>query len=156
MSFLDIDELLVELAGKVEFVWGPFVDMKKFPEAVDVTLVEGAISSEEDLHKIRMVRDHSKVLIAFGDCAITGNVPAMRNSFGVKAVLDRAYIENVTENARWPGPEVPKLLPRTTPVHETVKVDVFLPGCPPSADLIWKTVTALFEGRALEPTAKFG
>ena len=156
MSFLDIDERLVELAHLVEFVWGPFVDMKKFPEAVDITLVEGAVSSEEDLHKLRMVREHSKMLIAFGDCAITGNVPAMRNPFGVQACLERAYIENVTENAQLPGPEVPALLPRTTPVHEIVKVDAFLPGCPPSADLIWATVTALLEGRPLESTAKFG
>jgi NAD-reducing hydrogenase small subunit len=74
MSLLDTDERLVALAEHVTVVWGPLVDAKEFPENVDVTLVEGAISSEEDLHRIRLVRARTKILVSLGDCAVTGNV----------------------------------------------------------------------------------
>ena len=86
MSLLDTDERLLELAQKVSVVWGPLVDAKQFPEGVDVTLVEGAVSSEEDLHRIRLVRARTRILVTLGDCAITGNVPAMRNTFGANVV----------------------------------------------------------------------
>jgi NAD-reducing hydrogenase small subunit len=84
MSFLDMDERLVELFQQADLVYSPLVDLKEFPEEVDITLVEGAVSSEEDLHKIRMVRERTKILVAFGDCAVTGNVPSMRNPFGTQ------------------------------------------------------------------------
>lgn len=161
MSLLDIDERILDLAAKVEFVWGPFVDMKVFPEHVDVCLVEGAVSSEEDLHKIRLIRERTRILVSFGDCAVTGNVPAMRNAFKVPEVLKRAYEENADPGGRPPvhgAAGVPPLRPRATPVHEVVKVDVFIPGCPPSADTIWEAVTGLLEGRdpVLAKTPRFG
>ncbi len=56
MSFLDMDERLLALATRVDLVYSPLVDAKEFPENVDLTLVEGAVSSEEDLHKIQIVR----------------------------------------------------------------------------------------------------
>ncbi|MGB9287045.1 MAG: hypothetical protein WCB59_23755, partial [Candidatus Sulfotelmatobacter sp.] len=96
MSFLDMDERLLELAARVDLVYSPLVDAKEFPENVDLTLVEGAVSTEEDLHKIQIVRQRTTTLVSLGDCAVTANVPGMRNSFGVKAVCDRAYRENVT------------------------------------------------------------
>ena len=102
MSLLDIDERLIELAKQARVVWGPLVDHKEFPEDVDVTLVEGAVSSEEDLHRIRLVRARTKVLVSLGDCAVTGNVPAMRNKFGADAVLKRAYLENATLDPQIP------------------------------------------------------
>ena len=102
MSLLDIDERLIALAGRVQVVWGPLVDAKEFPKDVDVTLVEGAVSSEEDLHRIKLVRSRTKLLISLGDCAITGNVPAMRNRFGADAVLRRGYLENGTLDAQHP------------------------------------------------------
>ena len=102
MSLLDIDERLIDLAQLVDVVWGPLVDAKEFPENVDVTLVEGAVSSEEDLHRIRLVRARTKILVSLGDCAVTGNVPAMRNQFGADAVLKRAYLENATLDAQIP------------------------------------------------------
>src|SRR6516164_749044 len=89
MSFLDMDERLLELAGKVDLVYSPLVDTKEFPANVDIALIEGAVSSEEDLHKIRMIRDRTKMLVSFGDCAVTANVPAMRNPFTVQSVYDR-------------------------------------------------------------------
>jgi NAD-reducing hydrogenase small subunit len=158
MSLLDIDERLLVLAEKVEVVWGPLVDMKKFPDHVDVTLVEGAVSSEEDLHRIRMVRERSRLVVALGDCAVTGNVPAMRNPFTTQSVLERAYIENAATTPCIPDQVVPRLRPHACPVHELVKVDVFVPGCPPSADDIFHVITELLEGRLpdLAGRARFG
>ena len=127
---------------------------KNFLEDVDVTLVEGAVSSEEDLHKIKIVRARTKTLVSLGDCAVTANVPGMRNPFGTKAVLDRAYRENVTFDPGIPDQIVPALLPNSRPVHEFVNVDVFVPGCPPSADTIYYVVSELLEGRTPDVTSK--
>ena len=137
-------------------VWGPLVDAKEFPENVDVTLVEGAVSSEEDLHRIRLVRARTKILVTLGDCAVTGNVPAMRNNFGANAVLKRAYLENATLDAQIPRQVIPPLLAIVRPVHEFVPVDVFVPGCPPPADLIFSVLSDLLEGKMPNPAAKFG
>ena len=156
MSLLDTDERLIELARRVTVVWGPLVDHKDFPEDVDVTLVEGAISSEEDLHRIRIVRARTQILVSLGDCAVTGNVPAMRNQFGAGAVLRRAYLENVTLDPQMPREVVPPLRAIVRPVHEAVPVDLFVPGCPPSADLIYSVLADLLEGKAANPAARFG
>lgn len=147
MSFLDMDERLVELFQQADLVYSPLVDLKEFPEEVDITLVEGAVSSEEDLHKIQMVRSRTKILVAFGDCAVTGNVPSMRNPFGVNAVLQRAYLENVTLHPQVPREVIPKLIEKARPVHEVVKVDVFIPGCPPSAETIFLALSDLLADR---------
>ena len=154
MSFLDMDERLLAIAGAADLVYSPLVDAKEFPENVDVTLVEGAVSSEEDLHKIKIVRERTKILISLGDCAVTANVPGMRNAFGRKAVYDRAYRENVTFDPGIPNQVVPALLPTSRPIHEFVDVDVFVPGCPPSADTIYYVVTELLEGRTPDLSLK--
>ncbi|MGA9041417.1 MAG: hypothetical protein WB421_12845 [Terriglobales bacterium] len=158
MSFLDIDERLLTLAESADLVYSPLVDAKIFPENVDVTLVEGAVSSEEDLHKIKLVREKTKVLVSLGDCAVTANVPGMRNPFATKAVYDRAYIENVTLDPAVPDQVVPRLLPQARPIHEFVPVDVFVPGCPPSADTIFYVVSELLAGRQpeLSTRTRFG
>lgn len=158
MSFLDIDERILLVAEKADLVYSPLVDMKEFPENVDITLVEGAVSSEEDLEKIRHIRGRTRILVSLGDCAVTSNVPGMRNPFGVKAILHRAYHENVTVQPQTPDQVVPPLLPKSRPVHEFVPVDVFVPGCPPHADAIFFALTELLEGRvpALEQMTRFG
>ncbi|RJP29971.1 MAG: NADP oxidoreductase [Candidatus Omnitrophota bacterium] len=154
MSFLDIDQRLIELAEKVDVVYSPLVDHKEFPLAVDVTLVEGAVSSDEDREKIINIRQKTKTLVSLGDCALTANVPSMRNPFLVKDVLDRAYMENVTINRQIPREGVPRLLPYSRPVHEVVSVDVFIPGCPPPADAIYFALCELLEGRMPDLTGK--
>jgi NAD-reducing hydrogenase small subunit len=158
MSFLDMDERLLELAELADVVYSPIVDAKEFPDEVDIALVEGAVASEDDERKIKKVRAHSKLLIAMGDCAITGNVPSMRNPIGPEAILNRAYIENVDAQPQIPCVVVPKLLRIVRPIHEFVKVDVFLPGCPPSADTFHTALTALVTGEPLDIPAltRFG
>jgi NAD-reducing hydrogenase small subunit len=148
MSFLDLDERLLELHRIAELCASPFTDCKNFPE-VDITLVEGAVANHDHLEHIRHIRQRTKILISFGDCAVTGNVTALRNMFGVDEVLDRAYRETATQIVGIPTGNhvVPKLLDRVRPVHEVVKVDFFLQGCPPSADKIFTFVTDLLAGR---------
>src|SRR5581483_9853282 len=147
MSLLDMDERLLALMEKADLVYSPLVDEKNFPEHVDVALIEGAVSSEEDLHKIRKVREHTHILVSLGDCAVTSNVPSMRNPFSTKSVYDRASIENATLNPGTPNQVIPMLLPHARRVHEVVKVDIFVPGCPPSADTIFYVLSELVEGR---------
>ncbi len=156
MSFLDIDEALLQLAPRIDLVYSPLVDAKTFPEMADVTLIEGAVSSEHDLEKIKHVRAHTRVLVSLGDCAVTGNVPSMRNPFSVQDVVQRAYFENVSNNPQQPQEAVPGLLPRVRPVHHIVPVDVFIPGCPPSAQAILQAVTDLLDGKLPELNARFG
>ena len=158
MSFLDMDERLLELASLVDLVYSPLVDAKEFPDMVDIVLVEGAVASVDDEKKIRRVCAHSKTLVAIGDCAITGNVPAMRNPIGPDAILQRAYIENASAQQQIPCVVVPRLLPIVRPIHEYVAVDLYLPGCPPSADTFHAALTALITGEPLDISAltRFG
>ena len=157
MSFFDLDERLIDLARRVEFCACPLMDYKDFPDA-DITLVEGAVANEEHLAYIRKVRKHTKVLVSLGDCAVTGNVTALRNLFPVEEVLNRAYRETSTVVTGIPSGNaiIPRLLPRVRPVHEVVKVDYFIPACPPSAEAIHAFLTALLDGRTPPESGRFG
>jgi NAD-reducing hydrogenase small subunit len=154
MSLLDMDAAIISLARKIDIVYGPLVDAQEFPYDVDVTLVEGAISSQEDLNKIQKIRARSHYLISLGDCAVTGNVPAMRNSVPVNKLLQRIYVEGVQENKMIPTERVPSLLKTARPVREIVKVDLALPGCPPPSKTISGVLTDLLEGRKPETSLK--
>jgi NAD-reducing hydrogenase small subunit len=158
MSFLDIDDALVELAEKVELVYSPLVDAKIFPEMVDVTLIEGAVSSDDDLEKVRHVRQHTKFLIALGDCAVTGNIPAMRNRFAVRQVLEHVYQEKATRNNLFPSEGIPMLLDTVRPLHAVVPIDLTIPGCPPHPHIIRYVLTELLANRIPDLTnrAHFG
>lgn len=159
MSFLDIDERILELAQHVELVYSPLVDHKEFPEDVDITVVEGAVSSEEDLEKMKKFRGRTKILVALGDCAVTSNVPSMRNRYPVEVVMDKAYVENATSGQGHPTEVIPPLLPHARPIHEVVKVDLHVPGCPPSADQIWTALsTVVIDGETpdLRGIVRFG
>ncbi|WP_416676855.1 oxidoreductase [Egbenema bharatensis] len=150
MSFLDLDEWLFDLAAQVELVYSPLMDAKAYPEGVDVVLVEGAIANADHLSLIQTIRARSRLLISFGDCAVTGNVTALRNPLGTaKSVLDRAYLEAADLQAQLPTEPgiVPPLLDRVLPVHQVVPVDIYLPGCPPAADRIRAVLKSLLAGQ---------
>lgn len=151
MSFLDLDEFLIDLVDLVDIVYSPVVDMKDYPESVDVCLIEGAICNEDNLELLHKIRQRTKVLVSFGDCAVTANVPAIRNQLGLgnaESVLQRAYIENAQNNPCLPKADgiVPQLLERVMPVHEVVHVEHFLPGCPPPAAHIKALVSQMLGG----------
>ena len=158
MSLLDMDEVIIAIAKRVEVVYGPLVDAQEFPKAVDVAVIEGAISSQEDLERVRTIRQRSKLVVALGDCAVTGNVPAMRNQIVPRKLLERIYIEGVQETPGIPTEGVPALLRHAVPVHEVVKVDLHVPGCPPSAASIVFVLGELLDGRVpdLSSKVKFG
>ena len=154
MSLLDLDAALIPVARKIEMVYGPLVDAQEFPKAVDVTLVEGAVSSQHDLEKIHVVRQRSKLVVALGDCAVTGNVPAMRNQHPARKMLERIYVEGAQEVRGIPAEGVPALLRQAVPIQEVVKVDLHIPGCPPSPASIAYALGELIEGRMPELASK--
>jgi len=148
MSLLDIDERILELVQLVEFDRSPLTDIKTVGDC-DIRLIEGGVANEENVEVLRDFRKHCKVLVAVGACAVNGGIPAMRNSFELRECLEEAYIDGIgVANPQIPNdPEIPMLLNKVHPIHEVVKIDHYLPGCPPSADTIWTFLTELIEGR---------
>jgi NAD-reducing hydrogenase small subunit len=153
MSVLDIDERILSLIGLVEFHKSPIDDIKTFSKTCDIGLIEGGCCNNENVETLRDFRKHCKILISVGECAIMGGLPAMRNGIPVKECLEEAYLHGLTvdpADRMIPNdPELPIILDRVYPLHEIVKIDAFLPGCPPSAELIWKALVALIEGKPL-------
>jgi NAD-reducing hydrogenase small subunit len=149
MSLLDMDERFLELAAKMDLVYSPIMDIKTFPEGVDITLVEGAVANQDNARMLRLVRERTDVLVAFGDCAVT----ALRNPLGHPLpVLQRSY---GSDRARTPGlavdgAEVPPLVTKVENLRALVAVDYYLPGCPPPADLIYYVLSELVAGRTLD------
>lgn len=158
MSALDIDEAILNVARRADLVYGPLVDAQEFPKQVDVTLVEGGVSSQEDLEKIRAVRQRSRLVVSLGDCAVAGNISALRNQMPARKLLERIYVEGAQANRVVPSEGVPALLRQAVPVHEFVKVDLHVPGCPPSAKAISFVLNELLDGRMpdLRSKVKFG
>lgn len=154
MSFLDLDERLVALAELVEFNRSPITDIKHCA-ACDIGLIEGGVCNAENVHVLREFRQNCKILVAVGACAINGGLPAMRNSISLAECLQESYLDGIgVENPKIPNdPELPLLLNKVHPIHEVVKIDYSLPGCPPSADVFWKFLTDLIAGR--EPSLAY-
>jgi len=150
MSLLDIDERVVKLLERVTFTSSPVTDLKHPPpEGVDVGVLTGAVSNTHNVEVARRMRERCKILVALGDCATFGGIVAHRNLVGTEAALQRAYIETEsTVNGRIPGsPELGVPLDRVTGVGDLIPVDLYLPGCPPSADAIYFAIAELLEGR---------
>ena len=154
MSILDIDERILDLIQLVEFNKSPIDDIKTFTKQCDIGLIEGGCCNSENVHVLKDFRKHCNILISVGECAIMGGLPAMRNGIPIRECLREAYLlgpsvtantEHITPN----DPELPMLLDRVYPCQEIVKIDYYLPGCPPRADLIWETLVALLKGTEL-------
>ena len=149
MSFLDMDAWLFELVAIADVVYSPIADIKIFPPDVDITLVEGAVANEDNVELAKEIRANSKMVVSFGDCAVTGNVTAMRNPLGdPAAILKAVYVDAPDRDGMLPVEPgiVPPLLPQVQPLHKVIKVDAYLPGCPPPADRIQRAVEALLAG----------
>ena len=147
MSLLDMDEAIVDVLAKADIVFGPLVDAQEWPEGVDVAIIEGAVSSQDDLDLVTEARERSSIVVALGDCAVTGNVPTMRNGIPRRALLERVYVEGADDQPQIPTDGVPSLLKRVEPLQAHIKVDVHVPGCPPSAESILFVIGELLEGR---------
>jgi len=155
MSFLDIDERILKLIDLVEFHKSPINDIKTFQKPCDIGLIEGGCCNSENVEVLRSFRKNCKILVSVGECAIMGGLPAMRNAIPIKDCLEEAYLRSPTTEGNTIIPndeELPIILDKVYPCHEIVKIDAFLPGCPPSADLIWEALMALIEGRPLNLT----
>ncbi len=151
MSLLDIDERILELAELVDLDRSPLDDKKRFDGPVDIGLVEGGCSNEHNVHVLRDFRQHCRTLVSVGACAINGGVPAMRNMMPLRECLEAVYLNgpSLAGTGTIPNDEdLPLLLDKVYPAHEVVKIDYFLPGCPPSAYAIWAGIKALVAGRA--------
>ncbi len=147
MSLLDVDEGIVAVLNKADIVFGPLVDAQEWPEGVDVAVIEGAVSSQDDLKLAQQARARSKVVVALGDCAVTSNVPSMRNGIPARKLLERVYVEGADAKPGVPAEGVPALMKRAVPLHEVVKVDVHVPGCPPKPNAILLALSELLKGR---------
>ncbi len=153
MSLLDIDERLIDLVKLVEFDRSPFTDIKTIGDC-DIGIIEGGVANAENVEVLREFRKQCKTLVAIGACAIDGGIPALRNGFTLKECLQESYVDGIgIDNPMIPSdPELPLLLNKVQPIQEVVKVDYFVPGCPPSADTIWTFLTELIEGKPISFT----
>lgn len=156
MSILDIDERILPLIELVEFNKSPIDDIKTFTKHCDVGIIEGGCCNDENVHNLKLFRKNCDILISLGECAIMGGLPALRNQIPLKECLEEAYLKGPTVRDCNPkkiipnDPEIPKILNRVYPCHEIVKIDYFLPGCAPRADLIWDVLFALLTGKELK------
>ncbi len=154
MSVLDIDDRILKLIELVEFNKSPIDDIKTFTKQCDIGIIEGGVCNTENLHVLKDFRKNCKILISLGECAIMGGLPAMRNGIPVRECLEEAYLNGPTvgENKDKIMPndeELPIITDKVYPLHEIVKIDYYLPGCPPRADLIWQALVALITGDEL-------
>ena len=145
MSLLDLDARLLELAARVQIVYSPLIDAKHYPEQADIVCVEGAVSTTADLRQLKLIRQRTGLLIALGDCAVTGNVPGMRNTSAPGAALTSVYPDLQGSRSGTLLPELPQLLAQALPLHHYVPVDHFLPGCPPSANTLFDTLMGIID-----------
>jgi NAD-reducing hydrogenase small subunit len=152
MSLLDIDERLFDLLELIEFDRSPFTDTKHIGTQgiCDIGIVEGGVCNAENVQVLKSFRAHCRILVAIGACAVNGGLPAQRNHLDLRDILEAVYATeaSLAGGTRIPDdPELPLPLDRVRPIHEVVKIDYFLPGCPPSAEAIWQFLTDLIAGR---------
>jgi coenzyme F420-reducing hydrogenase gamma subunit len=155
MSFLDIDGRILKLIELVDFNKSPIDDIKIFTKQCDIGILEGGCCNSENIHVLKDFRKNCKILISLGECAIMGGLPAMRNGIPIEDCLREAYLDGPTVDTNTDkiipnDDELPMILDRVYPCHEIVKIDYFIPGCAPRADLIWEALVALVSNAELK------
>lgn len=150
MSMLDIDTELLDLVDLISFDKSPLTDIKTFSNRCHIGIVEGGCCNSENVETLRKFREHCDILVALGECSVWGGLPTMRNSIPLSECLEEAYLNAVTNE---PGntvipyhEDLPKILDRVYAPNEIVKIDYYIPGCPPDANHIWKAVKNLLWG----------
>jgi NAD-reducing hydrogenase small subunit len=150
MSFLDLDEALVDILAAVDLTVTPITDFKNydFPR-VDVGIIEGGIGNTEQEEIAHKVRKSCTILVAWGDCAVFGGVNTLRNGLSTEEVLQYGYVDGIGSlGGEIPNdPELPRLLDRVLPVNQVAKVDAYLPGCPPEPAAIAYSLKEILAGR---------
>ena len=156
MAILDMDERLIDLMARVEIDRSPLTDKKRFTRRCDIGIIEGGCCNEENVHVLQDFRRNCDVLIAIGQCAIMGGLPAMRNAImhseePLRECLEEAfitgrYIRNTTHNIP-NDPALPLLLDEVYPCSAVVEIDHTIPGCAPDGGLIHDTLVKLLDGR---------
>ena len=136
MSLLDMDERIIQIAELADIRATPITDMKEPDEkGVDVGVLEGGVNNSANEEVAHRMRSRCKILVALGDCAVFGGVPAMRNFFTLEESLRRAYVETESTDSEGLIPSDPELCvpTRVRALQDVVPVDLFVPGCPPDA-----------------------
>lgn len=148
MSFLDLDTAVIDVANLVDITASPVTDIKEFPK-VDLGIVEGAVANEGNVETLKKLRANCKILMAWGDCACFGGIPTMRNTFSLQEVLERGYLQSEsTAQGKIPmSDEIPRLLEQVKPLNQVVKVDCYVPGCPPSPEAIFYAISEILKGK---------
>ncbi|MCL2026767.1 MAG: hypothetical protein FWG92_08190 [Leptospirales bacterium] len=161
MSFLDIDERILDLIDLVKFNKSPFTDIKTITKRCTVGIIEGGCCNHENVLNLIDFRNNCDFLVSMGACAITGGAPSMRNNISIRECLEEAYlngptVKNINNNKVMPNDDdIPMLLDKVYPCHEIVKIDYFVPGCPPDANIIWNALTAILNGKDIELPYEF-
>jgi F420-non-reducing hydrogenase small subunit len=162
IAILNLGETLLDVLPHLEFVHMPvLMDHKYFGQtgggdtrhldipSAAVGLVSGGIRNREHLEVAHAMRQSCQVIIALGTCATHGGIPSLINGFENEDLFERYYRTSETTDPHVnPSDEVlPPLLDRTYALDEKIKVDLYLPGCPPHPDQIAEAIVALLEGR---------
>ncbi|HXZ30079.1 MAG TPA: oxidoreductase [Dehalococcoidia bacterium] len=162
---LQIGDKILKLAEAADIVFWPvaidvkYSDVEKMPDkSVDVCLFNGAVRTSENEHLAHLLRAKSKIMIAYGSCAVEGCIPGLANFFNRQMILDRAYIETpTTDNPKKIYPQtkvkvpegeldIPEFYDTVKTLAQTVDVDYFVPGCPPEEKTTWLALEALIKG----------
>jgi coenzyme F420-reducing hydrogenase gamma subunit len=142
LQLLDAEDALLELAGAIEIVNFAEASSNMQPGPYDVTLVEGSISTSEQIEQVKQIRADSTFLITIGACATAGGVQALRNGRDLAEVVRQVY----------PTPEFVDSLANSTPIAEHVKVDLELTGCPVDRGQLLGALASLLRGAVPRPS----
>lgn len=143
LSILDVEDLLLAVAGAVDIVNFPEASSRVLPGPYDIGLVEGSITTEHDRRRLLEIRRQCGTLVAIGACATTGGIQALRNSADVAELAAMTYA----------SPEYFETLATSTPIAEHVAVDLEIPGCPVDGRGLVGILVSVLAGRRPEVPA---